>query len=789
MDNQQDIALESANTGEKQDAPTETTAPATETSAPLSMFPITEEEVTNTIEKDGISFIFESRSLSSVIRFIYTPIDGTFADIELEINSADPILPAEDGGVTIEIGGQEWPAPAEEVERHFVSCEQVGASVEARWQWKHGEELADFLYRFTIEGKSLIVEMEGGSGKATGVDLGQVIGAIHPRLISVPYFNLGEGYPHILCTSGVFISSFLDWNISGASGLSSPDTPEAQEKMKINGGCCYLPTSGGKRNPLHERWLITASRQFEEVLPALPSKPVGVQEELKKLLWYNVPSIPPEEESYVELYELLRTFKQWGMENVLINHSEETWHDGDGNATLTLDGAASKGGDDALGEYLEAVDDLGFPFSLTTNYRDVSSANPRWSQEMASLLSDGNPAITGPDKYQLKPDRAVSLASEHTRAIAEKYHNPAIFVTAHASLPPWDHVDFDSDSQLAGSWLAALRAQQAILSSQGPSQQGLAVGEGGHHWFFPGHLHGFLARQPGAAPHLRPLLVDFDLRYLHPFETDAGLGTPEQFFGGEIPPEEKNSRSSFFDRYLAATVAYGHAGLLLDPAVWGMAAAVKTYYLLRELQTHYLGVPVASIRYHHEGNMLETTDALVSGAYEQSQVLITYENGLLIYVNGSWEAEWSIEREEATYSLPPGSFLASGPDDLLVYSGDTGTGRIDYSRSSEYLYCDTRGNRMELGPITLDGAALVLQKKWEIDIFPFECNSEIEVDLACFLSDRRLPPLRLLAFRPDDDEPSTLNANASGPKISFQPTEEFYRYRVALPEWMVEPGR
>ena len=723
MDNQEDITSGSANTGEKQDVSTETIAPSIETSAPLSMFPVTEEEVTTTIEKDGISFVFESRSLSSVIRFIYTPIDGTFADIELEINNADPILPAEDGGVTIEMGGKKWSASSEEVERHFVSCEQIGDSVEARWQWKYGEELADFLYRFTIEGKSLIVEVEGGGGKATGFDLGRVSGAIHPRLISVPYFNLGEGYPHILCTSGVFISSLLDWNRSTASGLSSPDTPEAQQKTKINGGCYYLPRSDGKRNSLHERWLITISRQFEEVLPALPSAASGVQEELKKLLWYNIPSIPPGEESYVELYELLRTFKQRGIDNILVNHTEETWHDGDGNATLTLEGAPQKGGDDALGEYLEAVADLGISFSLTTSYRDVSSANPRWSPEMASLLSDGTPAITSPGKCQLKPARAVSLAFDHTRAIAEKYHNPAICVTAHASLPPWDHVDFDSSNQQAGSWLAALRAQQTILSSQGPAQQGPAVGEGGHHGFYPGLLHGYLAHQPGAAPHKRPLLVDFDLRYLHPFETDAGLGTFEQFFAAEIPPEEKNSRSSYFDRYLATTIAYGHAGLLPDPTVWGMAATAKTYYLLRELQTCYLGVPVSSIRYHREGNLLTTTDALVSGAYEQSQVQVTYENGLLIYVNGGWEAEWSIEREEATYSLPPGSFLAVGPDDLLVYSGDTGMGRIDYSRCSEYRYCDTRGNRMELGAVTLNGAALVLQKKWEIDILPFEGNS------------------------------------------------------------------
>ena len=87
------------------------------------------------------------------------------------------------------MGARDWASDSEEIERHFVSCEQVGECVEARWQWKHKDELADFLYRFRIEGKSLIVELEGGNGKATGVDLGRVVGAFHPRLIRVPYFQ------------------------------------------------------------------------------------------------------------------------------------------------------------------------------------------------------------------------------------------------------------------------------------------------------------------------------------------------------------------------------------------------------------------------------------------------------------------------------------------------------------------------------------------------------------------------------------------------------------------------
>ena len=760
-----------------------------ENPGPLAMAPIADEEVNNRIEKDGISFIFESRSVSSVIRFIYTPIDGTFADIELEINRADPILPADGGGITIEMGGKEWPADSEEIERHFVSCEQVGEWVEARWQWKCDEELADFLFRFTIQGKSLIVEMEGGHGKATGLDLGRVTGSLHPRLISVPYFTLGDGAPHLLCTAGVFISSLLDWNTSQASRLMAPDTPEACRQTRLNSGCSYAPRTDGRRNPLRERWVLTISRQFEEALPALPQTTPAICDELKNLVWYNLPTIPPSEESYVEIYEQLRLFRQWGMQNVLLNHPDEVWHDGDGNSTLTSTGAPEKGGDDALEEYLEALKELGFSFSLATDYWGIAAINPRWSLEMAALLSDGEPAQANPGQYRLKPGLAATLAPEHARTISEKFHPPVLYVNHHAHLPPWSFIDFDSQVDQAGNLQETTRLQRQILKSQVVAQPGPVIGEGGSHWLYPGLLNGYLARQQGAEPFRKPLLVDFALRYLHPQQIDAGLGTIEQFYGDELENAEKHSRSDHLDRFLSQTVALGHAAVLPDPQTWGLTAAVKTYYLLGQLQTCYLGVPVATIRYHHEGNLLEVTEALVSGAYEHSQVEVTYENGLQIWANGGWEIDWTVQLDDSSYRLPPGSFLAHMPDGPLVYSADTGSGRIDVARCDQYQYCDTRGNLLEIGPLKLDGAALVLQKKWEVDVLPMECQGEIEVNLSHFWSDRRLPPLRVLAFRSDDEDPENFKASMTNQRIRFQPTEDFHRYRITLPEWMVEPGR
>ncbi|MFA6108736.1 MAG: hypothetical protein WDA75_08205 [Candidatus Latescibacterota bacterium] len=762
---------------------------------PPGMFPIEGEEVHASVTRDGISCILESRADSAVVRFVYTPIDGTLADLEVEINSADPVKLADEGGVTVEMNGRAWSASDEEVERRLVSCEIVGDSVEARWSWRCGEEVADFLYRLSLSGKTLVVELSGGQGRATGIDLGRVTGCLHPRLIAVPYLTLGEGGPSILCTGAsrdphVFVSSLLDWSGSRASALTVPTGSEARQLLRLNGGCSYLTKSDGRRNHLHERWLLTVSRQFEEVLPALPeADPLPPTPELAASVWYNVPSLTPGEESYIEIYERLRGFKQWGLDKLLVNHPADTWHDGDGNATLTLAGAPAKGGDDALSEYLEAVAELGYAAGVYLSFREIASANPHWSVSMAALGPDGKPAVTKPGRYLLKAERAAALAPAHLSAVTGRYRSGAVYLAGHASLAPWAHNDYDASVEGAGSFQTSYRWQQEILRSRAAGSAGPVLAEGGNHWIYAGLVHGVFARQIGEKPAWGPFLVDFDLRHLHLRQVSAGVGSPEEFFGEEIPPGDKHSRSPYLDRYLTATLAYGHAAVLPDPAEWDLAAVVKTYYLLAPLQPLVIGVPVTSIRYHRDGKLAETNEALQSGTYEASQVQVTYQSGLQVWANGHRTEPWTVTCGEVPYVLPPGSFLAQGPGGLLVYSADPGQGRIDYAHTATHVYCDARGTQRKIGALTLDGAAVIAHQKWNIDLLPLECRGPVTVDLTKFWSDRRLPPLRLLAFRSDEDEPVNIKATTSGSDLTFVPEEEYCRYRITLPEWMVEPGR
>lgn len=745
------------------------------------------EDVETSIRKEGISYIFESRSVSAVVNFIYTPIDGTFADIELEINNADPVKPAEDGGLLVDMGGRVHAADSEDVERHFISCEQLGDCIEARWQWVVDEEQANFLYRFRILGKSLVVEVEGGNGKASGISLGRVTGALHPKLIAVPYFNFGENYPRLLSTSGVFLSSFIDWNYSQSSGLFSVDEATAQSELRLNGGCNYLPRTNGKRHALQDRWIFTASTQFAEAFPNIVLPAAGREDEQTNKAWYNIPFIDSTEECYVELYKNLRILKQMGINELFVNHPAETWHDGDGNASFTLEAATAKGGDDALSEYLDALGDLGYKAGLQVNFRDIAAIHGDWNPAIGAQSPDGNPIVTATGHYLVKQSWALERSTQLVSDLLGKYSPEQPYVSSHAALAPWDFNDCDAQLENSSTLAHNIATQRALLASL--REQGPIIGEGGNHWFYAGILSGYLARMVGTNPSQIPPLVDFTLNKLHPLQSDAGVGTIDQYFGDSIPQEEKHSRSEYLSRYLAATVAFGHAVLVPDLVDWGLSTTVKAYFMLQKLQSQYLRVPVESIHYHHNGNLLDSNDALLSGAFELGQLQIVYSNGTRIYANLGTES-WQLELDEVSYTLPQGGFVARGcAENLLVYSAETETGRVDYASCDEYTYIDVRGTAISEGPIALDGAALVKERKWEIDIVPMDCQQAPTIDVAHYWPDRKLPPLRLLAYKMDEETPDVYRAEMDGEKVQLPQIEGVYMYRITLPEWMVEPGQ
>ena len=210
--------------------------------------------------------------------------------------------------------------------------------------------------------------------------------------------------------------------------------------------------------------------------------------------------------------------------------------------------------------------------------------------------------------------------------------------------------------------------------------------------------------------------------------------------------------------------------------------------MLQKIQESYLNASISSVRYHQNGHFTSLNDALHSGAVELGQVQVDYENQTRIYANlGS--TSWKIEEADQTFLLPPGSFWGSADEGrIIAYSNETEDGRIDFVSCDDYLYIDAYGNYLEHGPISLDGAALVKERKWEIDVVTIDCNAPTVIDVGYLWPDRKLPPLRLLAFKFDEESPDVYKADMVGDKVRLPDIDGVFMYRITLPEWMVEPG-
>jgi len=201
--------------------------------------------------------------------------------------------------------------------------------------------------------------------------------------------------------------------------------------------------------------------------------------------------------------------------------------------------------------------------------------------------------------------------------------------------------------------------------------------------------------------------VDFDLLKMHPLMTDFGMGMPSMFYprrGGEWQTDRRRT-SPWLDRFLTSTLAFGHIGFL--PLEWGFDGALKAYYTTNAVQQHYALVPVEAIRYFDGQRLLTTSEAIRTGAHKRGQVYVRYRSGLQLWCNLSFDQDWQVECDGQTYLLPPTGHLAFLEGKLLQYSAMVDGRRMDYVRSPDYVYVDTRDRLAAVGPVVCKGAVAI----------------------------------------------------------------------------------
>ncbi len=590
--------------------------------------------------------------------------------------------------------------------------------------------------RFHLVGKSLVMDIQADGGQIQEARFGATRGFANPRLVTLPYYTYGyaDGLsrPAVIISGTVeaplFFLAHIDWTQSNAS------TPFAENlrfdgSLASNGGTRYYRKTDGTRNPCFERFVLTLSPKFEDMLPNIPNPTSPWRHVTGTRVWRAHGASDRARDA-----ETWRTVRRWGMSQIVVTDHETCWRDGNESFTFRTEPAPKKGGDAGQFQYARIMqDELGFIYGPYNNFTDFAPVNGFWHPDMISRTQDNQLQQAWERCYAPKPARAVEFCERLTPIIEKKFDFSTAYCDVHTAVTPWSRVDYDARVPGAGTFAAVFYAYGEIMLLQKASWNGPVYSEGNNHFPYCGLTDGNYAQDQNYHPSENPWLVDFDLRKLHDLCCNFGMGNPDMFYPGKSAPTDPEVAR---DRFLAATVAFGHPGFLL----YGLDGELRSYYMVQALASLYTQASVESIRYvAADGEAVDTSTALISDIHTRSQLVTRYTNGCLTAVNGNMNERLKTSVEGTALDLPPNGYWGRSADNTVrVFSGEVNGRRADLSVSPVYTYIDGRGAFTRFPEGASDGTALclaltngfaeILMHRTAEAGFPFTVNEAVALD-------------------------------------------------------------
>lgn len=675
------------------------------------------------LEADGSAYVFHYRGPDGHLTYRYEPKTGTLGDVVAQWDQAAALRPMVDGGV-YHFRKEDTPAVAPD-RIVQVRCQREGDTVVSTWRWTIDDQSAEVTYTLRLWQKSLIVDVKCLGGLAGEVRVGRAVGLENPRLVTLPYLAGGAQRPAVAVGGAaerpLFVFALVDHCRSNASLLWAVNSIEAQG-VTYNGGARYLPKTNGRRNDCFERIFLTVSPRFEEMLPNIPNPKSPWMHVAGERVWRAHGASNREND-----YATWKKHARYGMSKILITDHETGWRDGGESFTFRTRAAPKKGGDEGQVEYGRKIHAFGFRYGIYNNYTDFAPVNEFWDEDYVSRLSNGDWRRAWARCYNPKPSRAVEMEARLAPIIQQKFHLDTAYCDVHTAVTPWAYCDFDARVPGAGTFAATFYAYGEIMLHQKKTWNGPVYSEGNNHWYYCGLTDGNYGQDQVAKLAQNPWLVDFDLRKLHPLCCNFGMGNPGMFFGregaslGQTPDERQRK----LDQFLAATLAFGHTGFLVSEG--GMANSVQSYFTLQQVHARYAQQTVTEIRYaDQEGRRLETSAAVANGAYQRSQIVTRYADGLEVTVNGHPNDSWKMSDAQGLLFgsaremiLPPNGWFVHAPSDksLVAFSGMVDGHRADYVDSPAYRFVNGRGQFTRFAQAAADGQLIVLKRSrdaWEV---------------------------------------------------------------------------
>ncbi len=640
-------------------------------------------------DRGGFNLSYEGPDGRLVYRI--EPRTGTWGDIQAHWTDGRrdaTFRPCEGGGVWL--AGPADAVPPEHAQH--LGTEIRGDVVDSRWSLKGKNVAQDITYRYRIWNKSLVIDVLAPGGNVAEVRFGRAVGLAEPRLVTIPFYPLHGGRPAVVVSgaesSPLFVAGNADWYLSDASTLwAANDTSDAG--VLYNGGSRYVARADGRRNGCFERFFVSVSPTFEETLPTI-ANPVSPWKHVTGTHLWRAHGASNREQDVAFWADCRR----WGMTQVVVTDHETGWRDGGESFTFRTKPAPGKGGDKGQFDYARTMQDtLGFVYGPYNNFTDFAPVNEFWTPDLISRDPQNQLQHAWMRCYAPKPARAVEFCARLAPEIQKKFHFSTAYCDVHTAVAPWDRVDFDPRVPGAGTFAAVYYAFGEIMLLQKKAWDGPVYSEGNHHAFYAGLTDGNYGQDQAYLPAENPWLVDFDLRKMHDLCCNFGMGNPEMFYANRPQPSRTaEERAAWLDRFLAATVAFGHPGFLAYEG--GLPAALESYYMLQQLHSRYCLATAREIRYADaSGLLLDTSAAVATGAHRRSQVVTRYEDGTVTAANGSRTDRMKVaDAFGHPIDLPPNGYAGwSGDGSVVVLSADRGGHRFSESTSPAYLYVNGRG--------------------------------------------------------------------------------------------------
>lgn len=668
----------------------------------------------STIRQENGDFLFEYQGEDGSLTYRLRPKQGTWSDIQARWDDQDWFLPLADGGVRLWNG--QAALPPEKLEHQATKLE--GDEVRSSWIVSVGKVTQSVTYVYRLWGKSLVIDTLSKGGNVSEVVYGGARGVHDSRMVWNPFMRCDslENRPGVLilgrADSPLFLAGNTDWYLSNASEMFGRRTVE-DGQVFYQGGTRYLPKTDGRRNDCYERFFLTIAPQFEEVLPNIPNPKSPWKNETATRVWMAHGASPDRQRDK----DYFARVHRYGIRDLVITDHETMWRDNQESFTFRTKTAPGKGGDPSQEAYTRFIrDQLGYLYGPYNNFTDFAPVNEYWSPDLISRTSSNQLGTAWYRCYAPKPALAVDFAEKLPPLIQKKFHFGTAYCDVHTAVSPWSRTDYDARVPGAGTFAATFYAYGEIMLLQKQAWQGPVYSEGRHQWLYSGLTDGNYGQDPDAELFRNPWLVDFNLRKVQPLNNNFGMGNPGMFWGREQVPQDPND----YDPFFAAEIAFGHTGFFLsmgaDPTL-----ALRSYYMPLKLHSRYARSEVKTIRYADDrGNLLDTSQAVASGAYRNSQIVTEYQDGTVTIVNGSSAKDMRVSVGEREVQLPPYGYAGWSQDRQVdVYSGRVDEHRIDYSESAAYLFIDGRGKFTRWRKSAADGPAICrIVSPTEFEIIP-----------------------------------------------------------------------